>query len=113
MMDERVKKLWVDALRSGQYPQGRYSLQGEDGRFCCLGVLCDLAKKEEVCSHVVDKSLFGTFNMYDGEEEFLPESVMEWADIVGNPMVAGNFLTTHNDRGTPFAEIADLIDKHL
>lgn len=34
-------KLWVKALRSGLYKQGREQLQSSDG-FCCLGVACDV-----------------------------------------------------------------------
>ena len=37
---------WVDALRSGGYAQGIGSLKF-DGKFCCLGVACDLFMKSE------------------------------------------------------------------
>lgn len=39
-----VKK-WIVALRSGEYKQGRDTLVIGD-RYCCLGVLCDIAQKE-------------------------------------------------------------------
>jgi len=32
---------WIDALRSGDYEQGVGTLN-RDGKFCCIGVLCDL-----------------------------------------------------------------------
>lgn len=38
------KKRWLKALRSGEYEQGAQYLKTPDGAFCCLGVLCDLAK---------------------------------------------------------------------
>jgi hypothetical protein len=41
MMDPEIKAKWVEALRSGRYEQGRMMLLHE-GRYCCLGVLCDL-----------------------------------------------------------------------
>ena len=44
-MKKRVKKLWVEALRSGGYKQGRKRLRYGD-TYCCLGVLCDLYRKE-------------------------------------------------------------------
>jgi hypothetical protein len=53
-MDSRVKGLWLDALRSGEYKQAKEMLAKvnpeteEVEGFCCLGVLCDLAVKEGV-----------------------------------------------------------------
>jgi len=35
------RKEWVAALRSGKYEQGAGALNA-DGRFCCLGVACDI-----------------------------------------------------------------------
>jgi hypothetical protein len=36
---------WIDALRSGQYKQGKYALFNiGDTTYCCLGVICDLMK---------------------------------------------------------------------
>jgi hypothetical protein len=36
------KTLWIEALLSGKYEQGQFMLQTPDGKFCCLGVYCDL-----------------------------------------------------------------------
>ncbi len=33
-----IKKLWVDALRSGRYKQGYNDLADDNGGLCCLGV---------------------------------------------------------------------------
>lgn len=48
-MKPEIKKLWVDALRSGQYTMGIGHLKhpSPDGkcRYCALGVLCDLYVK--------------------------------------------------------------------
>ena len=48
-MIPRIKKLWVKALRSGKYKQGRNALC-HAGRYCCLGVLCDIAVKQGAMS---------------------------------------------------------------
>lgn len=40
-MDKRLKKLWVKALRSGRYKQGKGALK-EAGQYCCLGVLANI-----------------------------------------------------------------------
>jgi hypothetical protein len=39
---EELKAKWLEALRSGNYPQGKKRLRSEDG-WCCLGVLCNVA----------------------------------------------------------------------
>jgi hypothetical protein len=45
-MNKELIKRWVEALRSGKYQQGRLSLRNISNQFCCLGVLCDIAKDE-------------------------------------------------------------------
>lgn len=42
-MDSGIKLQWVDALRGGQYEQGRGLLRTQGGKYCCLGVLADIA----------------------------------------------------------------------
>lgn len=39
-----ARRLWVEALRSGEYEQGRTWLR-ENDRYCCLGVACELYRK--------------------------------------------------------------------
>jgi hypothetical protein len=43
-MNKKMKKIWLKALRSGKYKQGRkylcQTVNGED-RYCCLGVLAN------------------------------------------------------------------------
>ncbi len=43
-IDPELKSQWIEALRSGIYEQGQYVLQTMDGKFCCLGVYCDMMK---------------------------------------------------------------------
>ena len=57
MMDERIKKRWVKALRSGKYNQVTDALKATvddddlsrpaQKGFCCLGVLCDVSGRGE------------------------------------------------------------------
>lgn len=42
-MKRELRQKWIDALRSGEYEQGHRALKDSDGRYCCLGVLCDVA----------------------------------------------------------------------
>lgn len=46
IMDADVKKKWVEALRSGDYKQGRAMLRPSKDRYCCLGVLCEVLEIE-------------------------------------------------------------------
>lgn len=76
---ERVRLL-VDALESGEYEQGQNRLQ-QNGKFCCLGVACEVAIANGVEINVqqrrpdLDQDLE---TVYDNATMFLPESVSDW-----------------------------------
>ncbi|WP_086846945.1 hypothetical protein [Amycolatopsis kentuckyensis] len=111
-MNPGIKRRWVEALRSGDYRQGTGQLSRDD-KFCCLGVLCDVAVKSGVTvSTKTDDRSTG----YDNSFVFLPPRVQEWAGLPENDpniAVANTWLSSLNDDGASFAEIADLIDEHL
>lgn len=110
-MNAEIKAKWTAALRSGDYQQGKGSLN-DQGKFCCLGVLCDLAVKDEVIgAPVIDE--YGTAS-YADNTAYLPAEVMEWAGVERADPSAGSFrLSWLNDDGAPFADIADRIDANL
>ena len=89
-MDSNIKALWISALKSGDYAQGKHSLNNK-GKFCCLGVLCDLAAKagaivepEVYREDENEDGFLGDVYSYDGEINMLPRSVMEWAGLSNN-----------------------------
>lgn len=43
-MKRELRDKWIEALRSGEYRQVTGVLHS-DGAYCCLGVLCKVAKK--------------------------------------------------------------------
>jgi hypothetical protein len=45
-VETALKERWATALESGEYDQGNGSLQ-DNGKFCCLGVLCDISGRGE------------------------------------------------------------------
>lgn len=108
-MNARIKKLTLEALRGGEYTQATGALRNPDG-FCCLGVICDLHRKE-------------TDNSWDnldycGEYEILPQRVADWAGFSSrNPLVVSKgghrALSDLNDAGYTFEQIADLIEANL
>jgi hypothetical protein len=116
-MDENVKAKWLEALRSGEYEQGQGQLR-YGNRFCCLGVLCEVAVKEGLPIEV-RKSMYDT-TFYNDEGFVLPDSVREWAGLDhynpevpwsenGEPFSLGGL----NDAGKNFEFIAALIESNL
>lgn len=116
-MNPEVKQMWLDALRSGEYKQGRGELRTADDEFCCLGVLCDIHSK---VTHDIEwgEDELGFF-AYDGSEGTLPLSVIEWAELPSeNPIVKVEAIAAYNDGDSDmephsFEQIADLIEGNL
>lgn len=120
-MNEAIKKLWVDTLRSGTYDKGTGSLrvQGEDGlcKYCCLGVLTDIycIFTDKPWKEVTNYSINEQYLPY----EYLPPKVAEWAGLEKtNPFVIfrlGEASLSHiNDIcNYPFKEIAHIIEEQL
>lgn len=108
-MNERIKKLWINALKSGKYKQTRHQLRRGD-EFCCLGVLCDLHSKE-----TGDKWDLKSQPKYGSESEALPQNVINWADLSSiNPDFGPmQTLAEANDGDATFEEIAQIIEDKL
>lgn len=112
-MHDDIKRRWVEALRSGDFPQSVGALQTPTG-FCCLGVLCEIA----VADHAASRDRWGYQAPYldDGsyDDELLPEGVAEWAGLSDvSPDVGADALVELNDDGATFEELAVLIEKYL
>jgi hypothetical protein len=143
-VNQEIKERWVAALESGEFQQGTNFLAmdsvvmdeitgreavNEDGslklkrRYCCLGVLCEVAKRD------------GAIDSYDIAEPYLPRVVQEWAELPTRPAVPNRSVTADdpdsvqqaavnldgervgldilNDNGCTFPRIAELIRAHL
>jgi len=118
-MKKKLKEAWLEALRSGQFHQGKYVLrdyhsESENGRvfkYCPLGILCVLTgHTPESWYNVYPKVDMETYieksdavsSVYHGISQFegiSPKDQVEIADM--------------NDRGLSFLEIANWIEKHL
>lgn len=143
-MNAEVKQQWLEALRSGEYKQGQEQLHktGPEGdRFCCLGVLCDLALKAgatkvakldqntDYDEETEEDVLVNAFDVWYGDAnaaslavttsfEVLPEDVRKWAGLDGDdPIVevdgVEKCLSNLNDNGTTFEALADIIEEKL
>jgi len=112
-MNPEVKKLWVEALRSGKYKQGKSRLR-RGGEYCCLGVLCDISGLGEW-----EGDDYVTTEAYGYRSADLPPAVEKWAglkDSFGGQVSFNGIdrdLAYHNDVGRTFAEIADTIEAQL
>ena len=136
-MKPEIKKRWIEALRSSYYTKARGRLcvinnfndvarvgqaQRAICRFCALGVLCDLAAKDNVVSWVET-----TYSMAIPEEingfstlqaTRLPLQVMQWAglesedplieDLEGYP---ASIVELNDNKLLPFEDIADCIER--
>ena len=106
------RKAWVDALRSGEYQQVTGQLkdtldeEGEIVGYCCLGVLCEIAKKK------------GFIREYNASDEGVPPQVRK---LVGLTTGDGDFarrghegelsLVSENDIAKKsFKQIANIIE---
>ncbi len=110
-MNADIKHLWIEALRSGKYQQGRGQLH-INNQFCCLGVLCDIAP---------NKAWTGSQREWFNKEEMtmLPDSVREWAGLETDDPKLGTATCVELNDGLngyyplDFASIADLIEQYL
>ena len=114
-MFKDIADKWTDALRSGSYEQGAEFLR-QNNDFCCLGVLCDLYIQEHNVDEPARKSwMMGSFRVSEGEHEdvVLPLAVKEWSGMqsVEGVLTASDPLSTLNDQGSTFSEIADIIEE--
>lgn len=115
------QRAWVNALRSGEYKQGREVLMNSAGQCCCLGIACELAVKAGVPLEVEEKyDLMQDVNarFYDDKPHYPPPPVLKWLGLrddhgtFGGAAESYDCLALRNDQGESFEQIADLIEKH-
>ena len=121
-----LRAAWVEALRSGNYKRTTGALS-EDGKYCCLGVACEVYNKLIPDKLEIGNSFYNR-KTYDNAVTLLPEKVKE---AFGFNSFDGRFeesnenfalakkvtkstnectLATLNDSGGTFKKIADLIE---
>lgn len=100
-MKAELRTKWLTGLRSGEYEQGDGYLE-KDGRYCCMGVLCDVAK--------VPRDPDDYFIFSDGRSSNATIFGELRAQINGS---RAETLAHMNDNGKSFAEIADWIETHI
>lgn len=137
-MKAELKKQWVDALRSGQYVQGREHLGQKTGvennfNYCCLGVLCEtlkVPKKIEVADWISTEANWDTgleettrnyfetnyykFGTNMDDSTCLPDEFLAVLDL---PNTTATTLMAMNDgdgmKAWSFEEIATWIEENV
>jgi len=103
----------VAALRSGQYQQAIGVLMADNGRFCCLGVGCEISQLGKWTMTDDDSWFYVT--QHNRELSKLPKEVREYYGFATAYGEYGNnaeaMLTRDNDeRCMSFDQIADVIE---
>ena len=109
-MNADVKAKWVAALSSGDYKQGYEQLRTLDDKYCCLGVLAELAVKEGIIPPAckVDGDFFSGYK-YDGDVAVLPKMVSIWAGYI--PSI--KLMNMNDHKHNKFVTIAKWIEENL
>lgn len=129
LLDPAVKQQFLEALRSGEYVQGRLQLRTYSNSYCCLGVLTDLAVKAGVVRWVESEHGWGVQeNLPNGTSQInttdLSDKVMHWAGLEPETCRSGNIFTGTNyaednlmhfndENNLSFEEIADIVEENL
>jgi len=111
---------WLAALRSGTYQQGEGRLNSH-GKYCCLGVLCEVQGFAFHTKELESDSFYCHDNIKWYNEETSPtnnrsSSLIQELDSSSSliqeldSLLNFNDLATRNDNGATFLTIADRIE---
>jgi hypothetical protein len=106
-MREDVKAKWLEALRSGEYKQGREALRTVDNAYCCLGVLCDIVGVEWTFG------ARGAYGHYGDTQKVAHPDKRVYEACGLDDSHEGTLVEMNDDAGKTFAEIADWIEVNL
>lgn len=124
-MNAEWKEKWLEALRSGKYPQTKHRLKTSEG-YCCLGVLCEIVKPVLGLDWVITEDEYGDTVSYRmgqwGERSGLPDEVRALVGLEDSLVEVGvikfeglkhQTLAHLNDAGADFEFIANVIEEQL
>lgn len=131
-----LHKKWIEALRSGKYKQGtgQYCTKsrfGDEHRYCCLGVLAEIAGVEKKCvdgvylwENGVDENGHTLWTIMSPDKELVQQK-MKLRSHMGypkeEPCVTAHASETvvkalwwlNDDYKWSFEKIADHLEKHI
>ena len=114
MVNKENMRLVVAALRSGKYPQGQGRLKqirndSTEVKYCCMGVMCEVAIEHGVELKVTTDPLaegFVSVN-FDGSAAFLREKVLDWLGVRANGELDRDLIIGKDDTETISAAFAN------
>jgi hypothetical protein len=117
-----ARKLWADALLSGEFQQGQVRLcRVSNGRpfHCCLGVACRVFSHHE---SPIETEEFEDSIKFDGRACDLPQAVERWLGLrpydatdaafqegIPKSLMQRRYIQMNDIENKSFAEIADVI----
>lgn len=118
-MNQELKPILLQALRSGEYQQGYYGLRQGD-KYCFLGVICDLHVKLTGNSTWVNGLNYMCPYIYDHKTNHnaiartsMSYEVYIWAGLEnGDPGLGQHYCSYWNDkRMLNLSQIADMVEE--
>lgn len=102
-------KVWLSALRSGLYKQGRKRLK-HSGRYCCLGVACQISSRVEPRDWIHNTILTDTAQPVRNELGLeRAEGTFKMGAYAKYP-AADSLAVLNDEYRVSFADIADFIE---
>ena len=110
-MKKKLKKQWIKALRSGKYTQGPGELcNTQDNTHCCLGVLCEVAIKE---NHKIIRTKEGHYNLNKkmSVDDRLDKAMLIHFGLDSKTQI--QLIEMNDENRLSFKEIANYIEENL
>lgn len=113
-MNPEIKAKWIAALTSGEYEQTTKMLHRTNNGYCCLGVLCDVVDAGK-WQDVVDgcSSYVGQYSLEQPGRCYTSMPPATLMAVVELKYTEAMMLSSMNDRGHGFEDIAHFIEEHL
>jgi hypothetical protein len=118
---QRIKN-WIKVLKNKEYEQGQETLkqinEGDEPKFCCLGVACDLSGLGEwKYPHAINDRFSDTVKFesyfvdeYDHDTEFFPDAVEEYYGIDAHMVFNVPDFDSKNKNAVSTATLTELND---
>lgn len=118
ILNEKLLRDWIAALRSGEYLQGskRMIVIDEDThgcRYCCLGVLCDIAAKsnDDLVRDSLDRGFLDISDTNDPSQIWNSYPPPRFRELWGLKDIVHIFSNMNDCDGKSFDEIADFLEQ--
>lgn len=110
-MKAELKQKWIEALRSGEYKQGRMYLRDTSDRYCCLGVLVDVSGFQWGTTHK-HAYQYG-FHSDLGYRNCTGLNDQQQVELGIDYDTMNKLMGMNDGQGATFTEIANWIDQHI